>query len=287
MEVGDPTTAGAADRKDVARKLIAGARTNGSSAALGAPTVPRSFIEGSPRQGKSDAWNNVKWHDHAPFIGGDVITAGGFPNGRPAGHCTTGLPAVRKRDGRPVTVMAAHCFQVGTRVYTGGGKTWGWKNGLRGDHVGTVTARSRLWDAGILVGANNNGDVSDVDKWIPLTSVKYSHKGDYVCHSGAKSAYRGHSSPCRIKVTKPDYEWLFNKKYPTRGVEGIDINGWGCVGGDSRATVWAKTSNPKARQARGIISDGGKDGTPDQRRVDWTEAVDIFNAFGLKLNPKT
>ena len=41
------------------------------------------------------------------------------------------------------------------------------------------------------------------------------------------------------------------------------------------------------RQARGIVSSGGLDGTPDQKRVDWTEAVDIFRTFGLVLNPKT
>jgi hypothetical protein len=27
------------------------------------------------------------------------------------------------------------------------------------------------------------------------------------------------------------------------------------------------------------------DWTPDQKRVDWTEAIDIFNAYGLKLKP--
>jgi hypothetical protein len=34
-----------------------------------------------------------------------------------------------------------------------------------------------------------------------------------------------------------------------------------------------------------VVSNGGLDGTSDQKRVDWTEAIDIFNAYGLKLNP--
>jgi len=49
--------------------------------------------------------------------------------------------------------------------------------------------------------------------------------------------------------------------------------------------VWAATGNANARQARGIISSGGLDGTGDQGRVDWTEAIDIFRAYRLRLNP--
>ena len=39
------------------------------------------------------------------------------------------------------------------------------------------------------------------------------------------------------------------------------------------------------RQARGLLSDGTPgDGTPG---VFWTEATDIFNYYGLTLNPQT
>ena len=62
-------------------------------------------------------------------------------------------------------------------------------------------------------------------------------------------------------------------------------HGWGSVNGDSGATVWATTGKANARQARGIISSGGLDGTDDQGRVDWTEAIDIFRAYHLRLNP--
>jgi hypothetical protein len=254
------------------------AKSYRSPAAGAASTVRRSFSKGSARHTKSAAWNEVKWHDSSPFIGGDVLTTG-------SGHCTAGLPAVRKSDGRPVMVTASHCFGVGARVYTAAGAIWNWSNGLIGNYVGTVTARNLNWDAELLVGANNNADESDVNTWIPLTSVRYSYAGDWVCQSGARSASLGHSTPCGIKVTKPDL-WFPIAGHYSRGVEGVDVvHGWGSVNGDSGATVWAATANPYARQARGIVSSGGLDGTKDQRRVDWTEAVDIFNAYGLKLNP--
>jgi len=240
--------------------------------------VHRSFSRGSSRHSKSAAWNNVKWHDSTPFIGGDVITNG-------TGYCTAGLPAVRKSDGRPVMITASHCFGVGQRVYTAAGTTWSWGNRRVGNFVGTVTSRNLTFDAEPLIGANNNADESDVNTWIPLTSVRYSYLGDWVCHSGARSASFGHSTSCGIKVTNQDL-WFPIAGHLSRGVEGVDVvHGWGSVNGDSGATVWAATGNPRARQARGVVSSGGLDWTRDQRRVDWTEAVDIFNAYGLKLNP--
>lgn len=244
----------------------------------GPAIVARSYTKGSPRVTKSAAWNNVKWRDSAPFIGGDVITNG-------SGHCTTGLPAVRISDGRPVMVTAAHCFPVGQRIYTAAGRTWSWHNKLRGNYVGTVTSRNYGWDGELLVGANNNADESDVNRWIRLTSVRYSYLGDYVCHSGARSASLGHSTPCGIKVTNQNLWFRIGGRY-AHGVEGVDVvHGWGSSNGDSGATVWAATRNTNARQARGIISSGGLDGTKDQRRVDWTEAIDIFKAYRLRLNP--
>ena len=157
----------------------------------GPAIVARTYVQGSARLAKSAAWNNVKWRDYAPFIGGDVITNG-------HGHCTTGLPAVRIRDGRPVMVTAAHCFPAGQRIYTAAGTTWSWHNRLRGNYVGTVTSRNSGWDGELMVGAGNNADESDVNRWIPLTSVRYSYVGDYVCQSGAGSASLGHSTPADI-----------------------------------------------------------------------------------------
>ena len=130
IEVDNPAAASKADspaaavttvgRDFVARPAGAAKRYVVSPESV-ASTVDRLFSKGSARHTKSAAWNNVKWHDSSPFIGGDVITNG-------SGHCTTGLPAVRKSDGRPVMVTAAHCFGVGQRIYTYAVTTWSWSN---------------------------------------------------------------------------------------------------------------------------------------------------------------
>ncbi len=141
-------------------------------------SVPVVFVAGTRRV--EHDWDAVKWHDQAPFIGGDVLTSDGHR------YCTAGLPAVRVRDRHPVMVTAAHCFDSGQRVYTGAGATWAYKNGRTGRYVGTVTKRSTARDAEILDGADNNADESDTSGWKPLTSVAYSYRGDYVCQSGAR-----------------------------------------------------------------------------------------------------
>lgn len=226
------------------------------------------------------SWSGVKWHDSSPFIGGDVLTASGH------GYCTAGLPAVRRSDRTPVLVTAAHCFRTGQRVYTGGGSPGAFGNGRTGSFVGTVGRRSTRFDAEPLTGRNNNADESDTTGWKPLTSVAYSYVGDYVCQNGAASFYLGHPTPCGIKVTDDDI-WFSIGGHLARGVEGVDVrHGWGSHNGDSGGTVFAVEPHNN-RQARGIISSGGRDGTADQKRVDWTEAVDIFNAYGLKLNHQT
>lgn len=240
--------------------------------------VPVTFLAGPARQPHS--WSNWKWHDRSPFIGGDVLT----PDGRD--YCTAGLPAVRRRNGHPVLLTAAHCFGAGRRIYTAAGRTWNWGNRRTGNYVGTVTSRNTTYDAEILSGADNNADESDTTGWKPLTSVARSYRGDYVCHSGARSAYRGHPTPCGIKVTRTSIYFREGGHY-VHGVEGVDVrHRWGSVNGDSGATVFAVTG-VRSRQLRGMVSSGGEDGTSEQARVDWPEAVDIFRVFGLRLNPRT
>lgn len=183
-------------------------------------------------------------------------------------------------------ITAAHCFATGQRIHTGAGTAGAYGNGLVGSYVGTVGTTNRQWDAEEITGANNNADESDTSAWKPLSSTAYSYVGDYVCHDGAASFYLHHPTPCGIKVTNGDIYFRIGG-YTARGVEGVDVaHGWGSHNGDSGATVFAVQPGDK-RQARGIVSSGGLDGTSDQKRVDWTEAVDIFQAFGLELNPKT
>ena len=226
------------------------------------------------------SWRAVKWRDSPPFIGGDVLTSDGKR------FCTAGLPAIRRSDHHPVLITAAHCFGVGKRVYTGAGIPGHYGNGKVGNYVGKVTSKIFQWDAEIIDGTGNNGDVSGTSTWRPLTSTAYSYDGDYVCQAGAASYYLGHPTPCGIKVTDDDITFRMGS-YWVRGVEGIDVrHGWGSHNGDSGGTVFAMQANGK-RQARGIVSAGGEDGTRDQRRVDWPEAIDIFRGFKLALNPRS
>ena len=234
---------------------------------------------------KAKAWANSKWDDSTPFIGGDAITSSGTGTG-----CTAGLPAVRKSDKHPIMVTAAHCFGVGAKIYTRGGTPGAYSNGLKGNYVGTVTARVQEWDAETIDGANNNADESDTTTWMPLTSFAYSYNGDYVCHDGQRSFFYGHPTPCNIKVTDQDKycgpsTGCPGLSYTARGVWGDAVNnGWGAADGDSGATMFAVEPGG-VRQARGLLSDGTPgDGTPG---VFWTEATDIFDYYGLTLNPQT
>ncbi|MEY9890427.1 hypothetical protein ABIA31_004085 [Catenulispora sp. MAP5-51] len=279
LDVDDPSAAPAALQAPA--PAVGGAAATASLAkSLGVPLVYR---QGHSLQAK--AWANTKWEDSSPFIGGDAITGSGSGHG-----CTAGLPAVRKSDNHPIMVTAAHCFGVGTKVYTRAGTPGDYSNGLKGNYVGTVTARVQEWDAETIDGANNNADESDTTGWMRLTSFAYSYNGDYVCHDGQRSYFMGHPTPCNIKVTNQDMycgptTGCPGLSYTARGVWGDAVNnGWGAAGGDSGATMFAVEPGG-VRQARGLLSDGTPgDGTPG---VFWTEATDIFNYYGLTLNPQT
>ncbi|NUP49136.1 MAG: peptidase, partial [Catenulispora sp.] len=271
------------DTQSAAAAFTAQPPTAGGASLARSLGVPLVYRPGHSLQAK--AWADVKWHDSPPFIGGDAITGSGSGHG-----CTAGLPAVRKSDGHPIMVTAAHCFGVGTKVYTRAGTPGDYSNGLKGNYVGTVTARYQGWDAETVDGADNNADESDTTGWLPLTSYAYSYNGDYVCHDGQRSFFMGHPTPCGIKVTDQDMycgptTGCPGLSYTARGVWGDAVNnGWGAAGGDSGATIFAVESGG-VRQARGLLSDGTPgDGTPG---VFWTEAPDIFNYFGLTLNPRT
>ncbi|CAM5488780.1 Peptidase OS=Streptomyces rimosus subsp. rimosus (strain ATCC / DSM 40260 / JCM 4667/ NRRL 2234) OX=1265868 GN=SRIM_003530 PE=4 SV=1 [Streptomyces rimosus subsp. rimosus] len=93
---------------------------------------------------------------------------------------------------------------------------------------------------------------------------------------------------CGIKVVNDDITYTLDTGWKVRGVEGTRLPGnpWTVAHGDSGSMVY--TSNGSARQARGIVSALA---SPYQTNAGsymyWTEATDIFNHFGLKLNPKT
>ncbi|MFI0262339.1 peptidase [Streptomyces sp. NPDC017056] len=276
----------AVDKPGVAAKA-AGAHRQPSARSLSpAQDVPLVFKQGQ-RVSSARSWADVRWKDGTPFIAGDVLTDG-------SEYCTAGLPAVRKSDNKPVMVTAAHCFANGAKIYTGSGTTpafgkfYDGLNGLTGNYVGTVNGVSTAWDAEQLIGADNNADVSETAGYKPVTSVAYSHNGDFVCQNGAASFFMNQGTVCGIKVTNEDITYRLDTGWKVRGVEGTRLpnNPWTVAHGDSGAMVY--TANGSARQARGLVSAlSGTYQTNAGNYMYWTEATDIFNHFGLKLNPKT
>ncbi|WP_234433968.1 S1 family peptidase [Streptomyces rimosus] len=278
----------AVDKPDVAAKTSAAARRNPDGRSLAPATdVPVAFKQGQRISPAARTWADVRWKDGTPFIAGDVLTDG-------SQYCSAGLPAVRKSDNKPVMVTAAHCFANGLKIYTGSGTTptfgkfYDGLNGQLGNYAGTVNGVSTNWDAEQLIGTDNNADVSETTGYKPVTGVAYSHNGDFVCQNGAASFFMKQETVCGIKVVNDDITYTLDTGWKVRGVEGTRLPGnpWTVAHGDSGSMVY--TSNGSARQARGIVSALA---SPYQTNAGsymyWTEATDIFNHFGLKLNPKT
>ena len=246
--------------------------------APGGPGVPVHLIGGA-EQAKS--WAAYKWEDTAPFIGGDVLTPDGYH------YCTAGLPTVKIAGGQQALVTAAHCFAVGTRVYTAAGTPGAFHNHRVGHYVGTVVSRDTARDSELIVGTANNADESDRTGWKALTGVARSHVGDYVCQNGAYSFFLGHPTPCGIKVTADDVLFKIDGHW-ARGVEGVDVlHGWGSHAGDSGGVVFAleagqRPAGPWTRVLRGRRRHArpASAWTGSRRRTS-------SRAFGLRLNPRT
>ncbi|MFD7663624.1 peptidase [Streptomyces sp. NPDC059788] len=277
----------AVDKPGAATKSAAARREPSARGAAPSQDVPLVFKQGRRISPAARTWADVRWKDGTPFIAGDVLTDG-------EQYCSAGLPAVRKSDNKRVMVTAAHCFANGAKITTGSGTTptfgkfYEGLNGLRGNYVGTVTGVSTAWDAEQLIGTDNNADVSETTGYKPVTSVAYSHNGDFVCQNGAASFFMRQETVCGIKVTNDDITYNLDTGWKVRGVEGTRLPGnpWTVAHGDSGSMVY--TANGSARQARGIVSALAE---PYQTNAGsymyWTEATDIFNHFGLKLNPTT
>ncbi|MEU3374282.1 peptidase [Streptomyces sp. NPDC006660] len=252
---------------------------------LSAGDVPLNFTQGQKIEPAS--WADIKWRDNSPFIAGDVITDGNS-------YCSAGLPAVRKSDNTRVMVTAGHCFPDGQKIYTGSGTTpsfgnyYNGLNGQTGNYVGTVSGVAQGWDAEQLIGADNNADVSESTGYVPVTSVAYSHNGDYVCQNGAASFFMQQGTVCGIHVINDDVTYNMDNGWPVRGVEGtrLPASPWASAHGDSGSMVYSTTGS--SRQARGVVSAlANPYQTHAGNYLFWTEATDIFNHFGLKLNPAT
>lgn len=285
VAVNSPAKANASTFHALALAVDTSAKANASTVHASATVeVPLHFTQG--QEITRSSWADTKWHDHSPFIGGDVITNGNS-------YCSAGLPAVRKSDNTRVMVTAGHCFSQSDRVYTGAGTTpsfgkfYDGLNGSEGDYVGTVSGISPSWDAEELIGADNNADASESSGYARVTSVAYSHNGDFVCQDGAASFFMQQGTVCGIEVINEDVTFTEDNGWSVRGVEGTRPNNpWTVAHGDSGSMVYATTGS--TREARGVVSAlSGPWQTHAGNYMYWTEATDIFNHFGLKLNPTT
>lgn len=222
--------------------------------------------------------------DTAPWVGGDAVSDG-------SNLCTLGVPALRKSNNSPVLLTAGHCFAQNAEIVTGTGSI------PKGAHyIGpiegktpscTANGQAHCFDAELMEGANIAAAAEGLNPH-PIVSVKYSAMNDYVCHDGYVSfAQKRGDQVCGIKVTNSNY-WrnMGNSTYPywIQGIQGKS-SGYGATHGDSGGVVYTYDAcGCNKLQARGSISGGPVDKGPE---VWWTETLDVFNMWGLKLNPKT
>ncbi|MCW2943092.1 MAG: hypothetical protein JWN00_6077 [Actinomycetia bacterium] len=204
-----------------------------------------------------------RYNDTAPYVAGDYVTNSGW-------SCTTGIP-MADSSGRTYISIASHCGHTGTTWYTGGGHT-----------VGTVSGYSTQWDVAIIPTSSVAEEYDTGGRLFYLDSTAYSYNGDYVCQNGYTS-----QMVCGIKVNNADiYVTLGAERYSSftaRGVTGYRVGGGtACQGGDSGGLVFS-IDGSTTRQIRGQVS-GTINGTGGNTMF-WTEALDIYSAYGLHKAP--
>ncbi|MCF2529595.1 S1 family peptidase [Yinghuangia soli] len=215
--------------------------------------------------------------DTPPWVAGAALTDRAWNSAAEPWMCTSGVPTRRTSDDRPFLITAAHCFRNGHSIYSG------WYRDSSGayvrNYIGRIAARAGLLDA-VAVDTSGTG-VTAGWEWdgprqssflLELTSSAYSFQGDYVSHDGYTSGVVG-----RIEVVAPDVYWTGTDGVLHRGVEGRRKGGEAIREGDSGSLVFGVTDG--TRQARGISSWGGGGA------IRWTEVVDIYRHWGLRLAP--
>lgn len=213
-----------------------------------------------------------RYGDSSPFYAGDFITNGGW-------HCTTGIP-VKDSTGHQYMVFASHCGHTGTVWVTGRGVT-----------VGKVVKYDEHWDAALIDTGSARFEYDGppgpvAANSVELNDTRYSYVNDLVCQDGYTSGVM-----CNIRVTNQDVQTFqvrgdrYGNTFTARGVLGDAVSGYcGVQGGDSGGLVFAVNSS-STRQVRGIVS-SSVDGT-NCRGIFWTEALDIYNDWGLHLTDRT
>jgi hypothetical protein len=213
-----------------------------------------------------------RYGDTAPFYAGDYIIDSGWA-------CTTGVP-VKNASGHQYILTASHCGHTGTHWNTG-----------RGVSVGTVVNYSEHWDAALIDAPSAAWEFDGpagpaAANTLQLVGTAYSYTGDLVCQDGYTTGVA-----CGIRVDNQDAQNFsvrgprYGNTFLARGVIGHQINGGIAVqGGDSGGLVFTINSGGATRQVRGIVS-SSVDGT-GLNGIFWTEALDIYNQFGLHLTDR-
>jgi hypothetical protein len=208
-----------------------------------------------------------RYGDTPPFWAGAYIIDSGW-------SCTTGVP-VKNGSGHQYILTASHCGHTGTH----------WRTG-RGLDVGNVVNYSEHWDAALIDASSGayewDGPPGPTANFIRLSGTAYSYNGDLVCQDGYTTGVA-----CGIRVDNEDVTDFrvrgdrYGNTFSARGVRGHQVNGGVAFQhGDSGGLVFAINSST-TRQVRGLGSalvDGmGVNG------IFWTEALDIYNQFGVHL----
>jgi len=209
-----------------------------------------------------------RFGDTPPFYAGAYIVDSGW-------SCTTGIP-VKDGSGNQFMVTASHCGHTGTHWQTG-----------RGVAVGNVVRFNEGWDASLIAAQSAawEWDGSNPEFTVRLNATRYSFTGDLVCHDGYPSRV-----VCGIRVDNEDAQNFhvrgprYGNTFSARGVIGHQVDGGrASQGGDSGGLVFAINSS-STREVRGIVS-ADVDGT-NGNSMFWTEALDIYNAFGVHLTDR-
>lgn len=180
---------------------------------------------------------------------------------------------MKSSSNQSLILTASHC----------GHRTTQWTTGT-GTLVGRVTGVNELYDVSLIpaFSAHREWDGSNPEFSLPLDGTAYSFNGDFVCHDGYTSRV-----VCNIQVTNGDVVNFmvrgprYGNTFRAIGVIGRQVNGSIAVrGGDSGGLVFA-IDGPSTRQVRGLVS-ASVDGT-NGTGIFWTEALDIYAQFGLRL----
>ncbi|MFD9909242.1 S1 family peptidase [Streptomyces sp. NPDC059063] len=201
--------------------VLAVDKGDGKARAFGAAQLPDVDVpvkvvrEEAPKQvSREDDW--------APWSGGARIRNGNS-------MCSSGF-GVRDGANNRYVLTAAHCGRTGDRI-----------TDAKGEFIGTFGARNELHDVALIptsnvddqiyVGGSHDNAVRTVDGW------DWSFVGEYLCQSGATSAWETGGPVCNLKV-----EYVDGNRNDTTEVRQMD--GLTAVrGGDSGGPVYTTSAS--------------------------------------------